>query len=106
MVDYKLIGQRIKAARERSGQTQEAVSEKADITVVYLSKIENGKVRPTLDTLNAICTVIACDLGSLFINSTSESSDYQNEKVIQLFRSCSPSVKPIALDLLESLSKL
>ena len=106
MVDYKLIGQRIKVAREKSGQTQEVVAEKADITVVYLSKIENGKVRPTLDTLNEICTVINCDLGSLFINSTSESNSYQNEKVIQLFRSCSPKVKPVALDLLESLSKL
>ena len=106
MVDYKLIGKRIKEARVKSGQTQETVSERADITVVYLSKIENGKVKPTLDTLNTICNAIECDLGSLFINSTSESSDYQNERVIKLYRDCSPSVKPIVLDLLESLSKL
>ena len=106
MVDYKLIGQRIKAAREKSGLTQEIVSEQADITVVYLSKIENGKVRPTLDTLNSICAAIECDLGTLFINSTSESNAYENERVVQLFRSCSPSVKPIALDLLQSLSRL
>ena len=106
MVDYKLIGQRIKAAREKSGQTQEKVAEKANITVVYLSKIENGKVKPTLDTLNTICTNIDCELGSLFINSTSESSDYQSEEVVELYRSCSPSVKPIAFDLLKSLSKL
>ena len=106
MVDYKLIGSRIKKQREKISLTQEVVAEKADITTVYLSKIENGKVHPTLDTLSAICAVINCDLGSLLLNSISESSNYQTEKVVQIFNSCSPSVKPIALSLLEQLSKL
>lgn len=106
MVDYKLIGSRIKAQREKISLTQETVAEKADITTVYLSKIENGKVHPTLDTLGAICSVINCDLGSLLLNSSSESSNYQTEKVVQIFNSCSPNVKPIALSLLEQLSKL
>lgn len=106
MVDYKLIGSRIKKRREELKFTQELLAEKADITSVYLSKIENGKVRPTLDTLSEICAVIELDLGNLLLNSVSESGHYQTDRVVQIFNSCSPKVKPIALDLLEQLSKL
>lgn len=106
MVDYKLIGSRLKSEREAQLLTQETVAERADITTVYLSKIENGKVHPTLDTLSAICTVIDCDLGAVLLNSASESKDYQSEKVVQLFHACAPEVKPIALELLKGLSKL
>lgn len=106
MVDYKLIGSRLKFEREAKQLTQETVAEQADITTVYLSKIENGKVHPTLNTLSAICTVVGCDLGAVLLNSTSESKDYQSEMVVQLFHACSPEVKPIALELLKGLSKL
>ena len=106
MVDYKLIGTRIKEKRTKAKLTQEYVSEKTGITAVYLSKIENGKVKPTIDTLSAICDTVNCDIGSVLLNSASESDQYQNETVVRLFRACSAEVKPIALNLLEQLSKL
>ena len=53
MVDYQLIGARLKARREAARQTQEEAAEAAEITPVYLSKIENGHAKPTLDTLAA-----------------------------------------------------
>ena len=106
MVDYKLIGSRLKNQREKLHMTQEVVAEKADITIVYLSKIENGKVHPTLDTLSTICSVLGCDLGNILLYTTSESNHYQNDRIVEIFNSCSPAVKPIALGLLEQLSKL
>lgn len=106
MVDFKLIGSRIKAQRETRDMTQEQVAELAEITAVYLSKIENGKVRPTLNTLSVICSILDCDLGEILLNITSESNKYQNERVVTLFQNCSPNVKPIALKLLEQLSEL
>ena len=63
MIDYKLIGARIKEARKKANITQEVLAEKADITVVYLSKIENGKVHPSLETLHNVCMPISLDLG-------------------------------------------
>ena len=106
MVDYKLIGSRIKEIRIKEQLTQDYVSEQAGITTVYLSKIENGKVRPTIDTLSAICDVINCDLGTILLNVASESNNYQSETVVKLFHSCSSDVKPIAIKLLEQLAKL
>lgn len=106
MVDYKVIGDRLKAYRQQVGLTQETVAEQAGITVVYLSKIENGHVRPTIDLLQTLCDAINCDLGNLFQNVSPASSSYENERVLDLFNACAPEVKPIALNLLEQLSKL
>ena len=106
MVDYKVIGNRLKAYRQQAGLTQEKIAEQAGITVVYLSKIENGHVRPTIDLLQALCSAVDCDLGGLFQNVSPASNNYQNDKVIDLFNTCSPEVKPIALNLLEQLAKL
>ncbi len=106
MVDYKLIGSRLKGFRVTAGLKQENVAERAGITVVYLSKIENGHVRPTLDLLQMICTAVGCDLSSIFCNVSPTTRGYQNERVLDLFHSCSPAVKPIALNLLAELAKL
>ena len=106
MLDYRIIGERLKKKRKSSGLTQEEVAELVDITVVYLSKIENGHVRPTLDLLCQVSEIVGIDLGDLFSNVSTNSAAYQNEKVVQLFNACSPTVKPIALDLLAKLSEL
>ena len=106
MIDYVLIGSRLKEQRDSLGLTQERVSEQAGITPVYLSKIENGKVHPTLEALHAICEVLQLELSEVFGGTASESVNYQNETVVNLFRKCSPSVKPIAVKLLEDLSRL
>ena len=47
-----------------------------------------------------------CDLGKILSDVSSESDLYQNEQIVKVFNSCSPEVKPIALSLLEQLSKL
>lgn len=106
VIDYKVIGSRIKEQRTKCRMTQERLSELADITTVYLSKIENGRVHPTLDLIDSICSILGCDLGYVIANSSPTSNNYQTEHIVQLFNSCSPEVKPIAIELLEKLSKL
>ena len=56
MIDYAVIGKRIQLSRQNKGITQEKLAERAGISVVYLSKIENGRVYPTLETLSNLCT--------------------------------------------------
>ncbi|MBQ2679760.1 MAG: helix-turn-helix transcriptional regulator [Firmicutes bacterium] len=106
MVDYKLIGSRIKSGRIMKGLTQEYVAEKAKITTVYLSKIENGHVRPTIDVLDSICETLNYDLGHIFTYISPASDKYQNEPIVKLFHELKPEVKPVALNLLKELKKL
>lgn len=106
MIDYKLIGSRIKATRESKNMTQEILAEKANITIVYLSKIENGKVHPTLDVLDSLCVVLGCDLGSIFGGVSTNMAEYQQDRINKLFQSLTPEIKPIALSLVEQLTQI
>ena len=106
MIDYTIIGQRIQTRRQEQNLTQEQLAERVGISVVYLSIIENGRVYPTLETLSNICTELDTELSAILSNTEIARKDYANERVLELFNSCSIRVKPIALSLLEELSKL
>lgn len=43
MIDYAAIGKRIQKKRQERSITQEKLAEQVGISVVYLSKIENGR---------------------------------------------------------------
>ena len=105
-MDNREIGTRIRLARRDAGLTQEKLAEQVGISVVYLSKIENGRVYPTLETLSNICTELDTELAEVLSNTEMERKDYANDRVLELFNSCSVRVKPIALSLLEELAKL
>lgn len=104
VIDYAMIGKRLKDYRVAAQLTQEKVAEAADITTVYLSRIENGKVTPTLETLAMICSVISADLGMVISGCQCSNKYYANDIVVELFRTCSPEVKPVALKILKELS--
>ena len=106
MIDYTIIRKRIQTRRQEQNITQEKLAERVGISVVYLSKIENGRVYPTLETLSNICTELDTELSAILSNTEIARKDYANERVLELFNSCSIRVKPIALSLLEELSKL
>ena len=105
-IDYSMIGKRIKEYRVAAQLTQEKVAELSNITTVYLSRIENGKVAPTLDTLDAICTVVDADLGVVISGCQYNQKHYGNEEVLVLFQSCVAEVKPVAMKILKELSTI
>ena len=106
MVDYKAIGSKLQSQRQKAGLTQETVAEQAGITAIYLSKIENGHVKPTIDLLENLCLAVGTDISFLFLDSSTSSNCYRNETVLRHFNRCRPEVKPVALELLETLTKL
>ena len=64
-VDYKVIGSRVQAQRKRRGLTQEVLAEKLDVTVGYVSQVERGATKISLDLLAAISAILGSDLGML-----------------------------------------
>lgn len=55
MINFKLIGQRIKTQRLNSGYTQEHFAELLGISIEHLSRIETGACRPSLRLIEDIC---------------------------------------------------
>lgn len=105
-IDYRAIGQRLQACRKSRQMTQEELAEQVNITVVYLSKIENGRVKPTLELLDTFCDVLDLELSGLITGVQTQEDSYANERVVTLFRRCSPGIKEAALDILDRLSKI
>lgn len=65
---YLEIGERIKLLRQKKGMTQQDLSEKADISIAFLSFIESGKRKGSLDTYHHLATALGLGLDELFKN--------------------------------------
>ena len=50
-MDYHQIGGRVREIRIKNGMTQEQLAEAANLSVPYISHIERGFKRPSLETL-------------------------------------------------------
>ena len=59
------IGRRLAAARMERGLSQASVARLAGIAPAYLSRIENGKVHPTLRTAARVATALRVSLDDL-----------------------------------------
>ncbi len=80
-INYKEIGSRIKKRRKELGYTQEYVSDHTGITTFYLSKMENGHVRFSLDTLTLVIDFLEMDIGFALFGTK---INYNNPKIIKL----------------------
>jgi transcriptional regulator with XRE-family HTH domain len=64
-VDYATIGQRIKHRRKALQKTQDCLAESLSVSVGYISQIERGVTKVSLDTLATIAKALDCDLPEL-----------------------------------------
>ena len=62
----ELLGQRIKFFRENRNLTQERLAEKVGIDSKHLSRIENGRNYPSLETLEKILTNLNVSYEDIF----------------------------------------
>ena len=60
------IGRRIHQLRSQSHLTQREISEATGLAVSYLSRVENGRLTPTLPTLTKIAGALSVPVTSLF----------------------------------------
>lgn len=96
MIDYKLIGQRIKSARLKNKMTQETLAEKLNVSTEYCSKIECGKVKINLQRLSQISSILDEKIEFLIAGTVVESSEYLREDLALILKSL-PSEKVSAI---------
>ncbi len=106
-IDYKLIGLRIKENRRITGLTQEQLAKRLDVTVGYVSQLERGISKVSLDTLGRITAVLDCDITVFLVNSAVNQESYLCGELIEKFRKLNPTQKKLVIkicdDILESL---
>ena len=74
-IDYKAMGQRIRAKRKELNLTQEKLAEVVDVSSSYIGEIERGTSICSLAVLANIATVLKLNLDSLVKGINEENVD-------------------------------
>ena len=77
------FGKHLKQLRQRCELTQQALAEKADISISFLGAIERGKKSPTIDVLQKLATALNITLGELvsFHNASAQENATEKEQL-------------------------
>lgn len=102
-VDYKMIGARIRDARKKQGFTQEYLAEKLDVTVGYVSQVERGITRISLDLLAAVCTALGCDMAELVVGSSTGTEQYLSAELGAEFKKLTRRERQLTLEFIKML---
>ena len=102
MVDYALIGSRIKEKRKNCGITQEEMAEKISVSVGYISQIERGITKINLEILAKISSVTNCEMAELISGSSNKSSIYTQEEFVECLKKLDGKERAVLLNQLRS----
>ncbi len=103
-IDYKQIGLRIKQARKGNGFTQEYLAEQLSVSVGYVSQLERGVTKISLDTLAEIASILGFELTFFLDGVTVRQDTYLQQELQTIFTKLSPDRKRILLEIAEVLS--
>lgn len=80
IIDYLLIGMRVREIRLSAKFTQEMLAELSDLSPVYISNIENNNKKPSLESVVKISNALGITVDELLTgNLLSHPSDYQTD---------------------------
>ena len=92
-IDYKALGQRIKAVRVDRGMTQEALAETINCHTSHISNIENGYTKGSLNALLAIANALDTSVDSLLNDQYARETSAIDSEIIRALQTCSEEKK-------------
>ena len=99
-IDYQAIGKRIRDRRSYMGYSQELLAFECDLSVPYISQIENGRKSVSLHALLQIADSLDCTLDFLIFGTSSfyiSSKEYDFNETVE---NCSKEERKYLYDLL------
>ena len=105
-IDYKLIGERIKHARKIKEITQENMAEKLGVSIGYVSQVERGVTKISLDLLGAISSILECNVSSLISASAVNSTEYLESEIVSELRKLDQRKKKFILTIIKHANEL
>ena len=98
-LDYRTIGKRIGEIRRRRGLSQSTLAELIEKTPSYISYIENGVKKMSLETLVSIANALQASADDLLRDSIGQAVERSNHVFAAVFSDCSVYEKRVLLDL-------
>lgn len=92
-IDFTLLGKRIKEVRQRSKLTQLALADETDLSMQFISSIETGKKKVSLEALVNIAEVLGVTMDELLNgNQLSNPTEYLTD-IDEVMATCSEDEK-------------
>ena len=102
-LNLKLIGKRIKEVRNARKIPQILLAEKSDISNTYLSYIECGKKKPSLNVIVRIAKELDTSVDSLLEGNQNTNSGTYELELDKLMCDCTPYEKRVIYEMLHAL---
>lgn len=99
------LGNRIRQERQRRGITQEQLAEKVDISVNFMSLIENGR-NMSIETLVKISNALGVSVDYLLSDTVAINGDVISEQIIQHLSPLSDDEKLFFLNIIKQYKKI
>ena len=100
LIDYNLIGRRVREYRCRQNLRQDDLAWDAEISVPYLSCIENGAKQASLGTFSRIAEALNITLYYLLFGDLTFGEDNEFHQLSELLNDCGEVERKIIMDIL------
>lgn len=89
-IDYSAVGKRISLIRKNRGMTQEQLAEKAELSNIYISHIENSRSIPSLETLMKLCSALDITPDEVLLGTKQDMENYLQSDIQKKLILCTP----------------
>jgi transcriptional regulator with XRE-family HTH domain len=105
MIDYKVIGGRIKTYRKSIGFTQEALAERLDVSSKYISHVECGVAEISLKRIFEVADIFRIKPEQLISDINPEMPCYLFSEIYEKINNLSNENKEFAIQMLDLISQ-
>ena len=99
----RTVSERIRTRRTALGWTQEQLAEASGVQATTISRIERGKIAPSLGALHELATALRTSMGDLVGDPVGEDAD--ESRVLEAWRGTDREVRSAFLELLAAVEK-
>ena len=89
-IDYSAVGKRISLIRKNRGMTQEQLAEKAELSNIYISHVENSRSIPSLETLMKLCSALDITPDEVLLGTKQDMENYLQSDIQKKLILCTP----------------
>lgn len=102
---YRLLGERVRAARKRLGWTQEELAERANLHFAYIGQIERADKKVSLAVAQRVSDALGVRLGELLDLESASGEPGWESRIRVLLQDKTPGEKAALYGLLRQMSR-
>lgn len=102
MIDYEIIGMRVKYHRLRNKYSQEDLADMVGMSRISISCLERGERLPSLDSLVNLANTLRVSANDLLGENLLYGGENMNSREFDVLKDCSPNEQDILLACMEA----